>query len=324
VPLNPEDERHAAQIAAGVTGRKRGHDFEKTLAVRMNLLQHPFSPLEISNHLFVGSPEVWLLSYICQRSNLEPPFDVKAFSTGGHATGEGGDAVWLEGGGLLRRAKSDLLLQITKADLKVLYGVSVKTCSKSNPTNAQLYCSTADAFCNLLISIGIEVSHAARIALKMFCGDIGFRPMDLPVSSTTKRANPERWFWEELPGDAQIEWASLLTAHQREITHMLLSKGYKDDPFPSSFVLHQTRKFESWEKAEVAIFTVDELVEFSCSAGGFSTKPYSVRKGRFKDASVIHQAPRFGFVQLQQFGNKQNATQLQFNLQAGYFYKLKM
>jgi hypothetical protein len=69
---------------------------------------------------------------------------------------------------------------------------------------------------------------------------------------------------------------------------------------------------------------VDELVEFSCSAGGFSTKPYSVRKGRFKDASVIHQAPRFGFVQLQQFGNKQNATQLQFNLQAGYFYKLKM
>ena len=323
MPINPENERHAAQIAAGITGRKRGHDFEKILAAKINLLQHSTLPLNISDHLFVGSPEIWLLSFIFQRSNLEPPFDIKAFSTGGHATGEGGDAVLLESGGLLRRAKSDLLIQITKAGVKVFYGVSVKTCSKPTPTNAQLYCSTADAFCNLLVSLGIEVSNAARVALKRFCGDVGFRPTDMNISDTTKRVNPERWFWEELPNDAQLEWADLLTTHQREITHLLLSKGYKDDPFPPSFVLHQTRRFESWEKAEVAIFTVDELVEFSCRAGGFSTTPYFVRKGRFQDAGVVHQAPRFGFVQFQRLGNKQNATQLQFNLQAGYFYRLE-
>ena len=70
------------------------------------------------------------------------------------------------------------------------------------------------------------------------------------------------------------------------------------------------------------MFTVEELIEYSCRNNGFTTTPYTVRKGRFRDPHVTHYAPRFGFVQFQRLGNKQNATQLQFNLQAGYFYKL--
>ena len=56
---------------------------------------------------------------------------------------------------------------------------------------------------------------------------------------------------------------------------------------------------------------------------GFSHKEYSVRKGSFKDPEgVKHQAPRFGIIQMQRGGQKQHPTQLQFNLQAGYFYKI--
>lgn len=321
--IKAKDEKHAAQIEAGVTGRKRGHDFEKLIANRINLLQPPFKPLNISGHLFERPPEISLLSYICHKLSLEPPIEIKAFSTGGHATGEGGDDFLLDGGMILKRAKSDLILQIKSANvLAAVYGVSVKTCSKSSPTNDQLYCSTAEAFCNLLASIEIKVSDTARKALKMFCGDIGFRPMDSPLVSS--RLNSERWFWEELPIEAQQEWASVLTRHQSKITHLLLSKGYKNDPYPPSFVLHQTCKYESWDKVEVALFTIEELVELSCKAGGFSTTSYTVKKGRFKDPSTTHQAPRFGFVQFQRLGNTQNATQLQFNLQAGYFYKLPL
>jgi hypothetical protein len=320
VPTNPKDEKHAAQIAAGITGRKRGHDFEKTLADKINNLPSNFTPSKVSGHLFVGPPEILLMSVVFSKLELKWPFQYKAFSTGGHATGEGGDIVLLESGAALKRAKSDLLLEIIATESRSIFGISVKTCSKRTPTNDQLYCSTADAFCNLLGSIGIEVSNGARIALKMFCGDVGFRPMDIP--HTPGRINVERWFWEELPADAQQEWADLLTRYQKEITYLLLSKGYKNDPYPPSFVLHQTCAFSSWENAEVALFTIDELVNFSCLVGGFSTTPYVVRKGRFKDSTTIHQAPRFGFVQFQRLGNVQNATQLQFNLQAGYFYKL--
>ena len=37
---------------------------------------------------------------------------------------------------------------------------------------------------------------------------------------------------------------------------------------------------------------------------------------------VKHLAPRFGIVQMQRGGQKQHPDQLQFNLEAGYFYKL--
>tara|TARA_R100000808_G_scaffold23266_1_gene51440 strand:- start:49 stop:249 length:201 start_codon:yes stop_codon:yes gene_type:complete len=35
----------------------------------------------------------------------------------------------------------------------------------------------------------------------------------------------------------------------------------------------------------------------------------------------FHEAPRFGIIQMQRGGQKQHPTQLQFNLEAGYFYK---
>lgn len=50
---------------------------------------------------------------------------------------------------------------------------------------------------------------------------------------------------------------------------------------------------------------------------------YAVRKGTYKDPlGVQHEAPRFGIVQMQRGGQKQHPTQLQFNLKAGYFYKI--
>ena len=321
--IEPENEKHAAQIAAGITGRISGHNFEKLLASRINIaFSNGFLPKQDIGHLSVGSPEISLLSYIHKKLNLKVPFEIKAFATGGHATGEGGDTFLLESGLPLLRAKSDLLIQVITASATSVYGVSVKTCSKPSPTNDQLYCSTADAFCRLLATIEIELSNLAKSSLKMFCGDVGFRPMDMPIRA--ERINSERWFWEELPALAQSEWAEVLTKRQDDITRLLLSKGYKDDPFPPYFVLHQTKKFDAWENMEVAIFTIEELVEFSRKAGAFTTTPYYVRKGRFKDALTIHQAPRFGFVQFQRLGNRQNATQLQFNLQAGYFYRLQL
>jgi hypothetical protein len=73
---------------------------------------------------------------------------------------------------------------------------------------------------------------------------------------------------------------------------------------------------------EVAVFTIDELIRYSRSYAGFINKPYFIRKGRFKNDPHQHLAPRFGFIQMQRGGQKQHPTQLQFNLQAGYFYNL--
>ena len=72
----------------------------------------------------------------------------------------------------------------------------------------------------------------------------------------------------------------------------------------------------------MAIYAVNELVALSVRYGGFSTRPYTVKKGRFKADLAIHSAPRFGIVQLQPLGNTQNRNQLQFNLKASYFTKL--
>ncbi len=37
---------------------------------------------------------------------------------------------------------------------------------------------------------------------------------------------------------------------------------------------------------------------------------------------VVHQAPRFGVIQMQRGGQKQHPEQLQFNLEASYFRKI--
>lgn len=319
--LKPRDLIHANQIEAGTVGRRRGHHFEKLFAARVSALSPSIELVDKSGHLYRGRPEELLIFYILNSTNRKRrPKYFRGYALGGHATGEGGDLLLNEDASPILKAKSDILIEIEYEDSVVRHGVSVKTCSKKSPTNDQLFCSTAEAFCDLLVKNDIEVSASARRALRMFCGDSGYTPSDL--GSPSSRLNKERWYWEELPADALAEWEIIFTENQALITTLLLTKGYSNDPIVPEFLLHQTVAYDSIEDVEVALFTIQELVQLSCQFCGFETSEYYVRKGRFKDPTTKHLAPRFGFVQFQRLGNKQNATQLQFNLQAGYFYKL--
>ena len=81
------------------------------------------------------------------------------------------------------------------------------------------------------------------------------------------------------------------------------------------------KKEDNYFSPEVAIYTIDELIQKSRSYNLFSTEPYRINKGSFRDPDgVVHLAPRFGIFQMQRAGNKQHPTQLQFNLKSGYFY----
>ena len=69
-------------------------------------------------------------------------------------------------------------------------------------------------------------------------------------------------------------------------------------------------------------------MKLSKKYSGFTKKLYADRKksrsveDRKLTKGIFHEAPRFGIIQFQRLGNKQNATQLQFNLEAGYFYNI--
>ena len=151
----------------------------------------------------------------------------------------------------------------------------------------------------------------------MFCGDIGYRPSDLIDGKKGDFANPARYYWEQLPTVGRENLEQLFAIHQDAITRLLCESGYKNEHAVPEYLLHKTKKavFSNTEFAEVAIYSIKELVLHSHQLRGFCLRPYG-RKG-------AHKAPRFGIVQMQRMGNKQNPTQLQFNLQAGYFYKLQ-
>ena len=202
-------------------------------------------------------------------------------------------------------------------------GVSTKQCNNQTPTNAQLYFTTARGFVRLLRENQIEVSDKALVALRKFCGDVGFRPLDDEAATRARNIDPRRYFWEEL-GQARKEWEQIFGKHQLLITKLLLQKAYLDDPFVPDFLIHKTRFARDWETTEVAIYAIDELLKLSKQHQGFVTRPYTVRKGAYIDPpGVQHLAPRFGIVQMQRGGQAQHPDQLQFNLEAGYFYKLK-
>ena len=96
-----------------------------------------------------------------------------------------------------------------------------------------------------------------------------------------------------------------------------------EDPFIPEYILHKTKASPSWNQTEVAIYTIDEIVSLSRKYQVFSKRSYSVNKGRHKDPKgVTHETPRFGIIQMQRGGQKQHPEQLQFNLEAGYFYKI--
>jgi len=323
LPLDPIDSTHAAQIQAGILGRKTGHKFEFELAAALNALPGPISPALPTDSVFRAEVAPILAALAVRSLGLEECDRLEAVSLGALATAEEGKN-WLRVNDIeVRACKSDVLLTAyVDAALVSTVGVSVKQCNNPKPTNAQLYFTTAHAFCELLRRNGIAVSVTAERALRQFCGDSGYTPNESPEAVQDRLTDPRRFFWEETDSEGRIELEDLLTQHQDEITRLLLQKAYLDDPFAPELLLHKTRQL-STDPQEYALYTVAELVERSRRYQGFSKKLYSVRKGQYKDPpGVQHEAPRFGIVQMQRGGQKQHPTQLQFNLEAGYFYKI--
>lgn len=324
--LNPIDEIHAAQIQAGVLGRNAGHAFEDTIAAEINNLRYP---VKIENpprsHVSTGDPALTLLAYVSSDLGVETVSAATALSTGALATSESGRK-WLDVNGVsVRRCKSDIVLTIHDAyGEATTVGISTKQCNNPKPTNAQLYFTTARGFSNLLNSNGVAVSDVATNALRQFCGDVGFRPLDNVNTNQGRLSDPRRFFWEEIDDIGRSEWEQLFTERQSDITRLMLQKAYIDDPFIPTYLLHKTRASNSWVETEAAIYSIDELIALSKEYGSFNTRNYSVRKGSYKDPDgVSHLAPRFGVIQMQRGGQAQHPDQLQFNLEAGYFYKLK-
>jgi hypothetical protein len=323
--LIPLDVRHAAQIAAGTLGRKTGHSFEELLAKTINAFPKPIARREKihQGHLFKGEPALNLVNYVMHGMGIEQFGELVALSPGTLATTEKGSKSITVNGRMIGKSKSDILLIGRVKKKEILLGVSTKQCNCKTPTNAQLYFTTAKAFCELLTRIDIRVSHDAVAAMRMFCGDKGFRPLDDAAAVRGRKIDPRRWFWEELPQKGKEELERVVSECQDEITRALLQKAYPDDPFPPTYLIHQTKKFSSVASCEVAIYSIDELIALSHRYGGFNKKRYAVRKGSYPDPKgVSHEAPRFGIVQMQRGGQAQHPTQLQFNLEAGYFYKL--
>jgi len=242
-----------------------------------------------------------------------------AVALGAMATAEEGKK-WMEVHGIpVKACKSDVLLTVVPEDKATrTAGISVKQCNNRTPTNAQLYFTTAHGFCDLLRRNHIPVSRDGEVALKQFCGDPNFVPRDV----AGRRTDPRRYFWEETNEVGRKELERTFGTYQDEITRLLLQKAYLNDPFTPEFLIHKTRQVEEGPP-EYALCTIDDLVTRSRAYQGFCTRPYSVRKGRYRDPpGIVHQAPRFGIVQMQRGGQEQHPTQLQFNLEAGYFYKI--
>lgn len=325
--LKPADEQHALQIQAGVLGRKTGHKFEDDLTEKLISLPLPYEVkcfFGKDEHLFISKPEISVLRYICSRKGIGKLEKIIALSTGALATSEEGKKILEIDGKKVSKCKSDIIVTLKPLGKKeITVGISTKQCSNKNPTNAQLYFTTANRFCGLLRENKIEVSKNAEKALREFCGEKGHRPLDFPNLQAKRKSDPRRFFWEEIDSTGRTELEKLFTEKQDDITRLLLQKAYLDDPFAPDIILHKTKRAESWDKTEIALYTVDELIELSRKYAGFALESYSVRKGSYRDPEGIkHLAPRFGIVQMQRGGQSEHPTQLQFNLKAGYFYKI--
>ena len=147
--LTPNDSRHALQIQAGIAGRIAGHNFETSLAQIINNLPCPISQNPLPEYLINGNPEISIIKKALKVLDWDNCHMVEAIALGSLATAEEGKK-WLEVNGMrVRACKSDILLTLYNNDLKFMetVGVSVKQCSNRTPTNAQLYFTTARAFC---------------------------------------------------------------------------------------------------------------------------------------------------------------------------------
>lgn len=318
-----DDPKLLHQIKTGARGRKRGHAYESNLTSKLNSLAMPFKKTHPNSaYVETGRPELILMNKILNYLNWESCSSIKAFSTGRLATAEDGEKEISINGHSIKSSKSDVIIQLVAENgLSRTIGVSVKQCNNRNPTNAQIYFSTASAFYELIVNSGYHLTENALIAMKQFCGDVGNRPCDDGYRLNRPPVNDQRYFWEEINAEGRKEWEELLTNHQDEITRLLLQKGYKEDPFPPEIILHKTRKTENPDNQELAIFSMDEFIQLSHDYSSFTCSKYRVKKGSHKEPiGVEHLAPKFGVVQMQRGGQKQHPSQLQFNLKAGYFY----
>jgi hypothetical protein len=321
--LDPLNAKHAGQIAAGTTGRNRGHAFEYALSLQIKDLKDSFYIAEKqTGHLLEGDPATELMCYIRGREKLRAKCKI-VYWVGGLATAGKGAELLGSDGLRLRGSKSDIVIIFGTESGDTPIGVSIKTCFNNTPTNDQLFCSTALAFCALMRTHGLEISKQAEIALRMFCGDPGHRPMDVSGATKGRMSTPERWFWEELPARPREELEKLFEFHGHKILSILLRGAYQNDPYPPKYLLHVRHRAKDPKRVPMAIYEISELVELSHRYRKFETKEYMVRKGRFKGDPNIHLAPRFGIVQFQPLGNTQNRNQLQFNLEANYFSKIE-
>jgi len=321
--LIPNNEAHSFQIEAGTVGRKKGHAFERMLTEKINIVDASNIGIRQLSHIETGNPAVLLLGYIQQSYRIEI-IKAKAYWLGGLATARSGDSLCDTGGKVVNKSKTDILVEASTSTNSYRVGISVKTCNNKTPTNDQMFFTTAKAFCQLLINNGIPCSEKAIMGMSMFCGDVGYRPIDTFTKEllSARLSDPSRYYWEELPNEIQSEWEHIFYNYQDEITLILFQKAYKDDPFPPEILLHQTVKYDSFERCRIALFTMEEIVELSRKHSRYILSPYVIRKGRYKAENSIHYAPRFGFIQFQRGGQKQHPTQLQFNLKAGYFNHL--
>jgi len=320
---NTTDSMLLHQIDAGVKGRNKGHSYENELAKRINNIKMPYCKENDREHIIhIGKPEIILLDKILTYIDWDICENIKAYATGKLATLEHGNKEILIEGKSIKSAKSDIILVLSRSNIKRVIGVSVKQCNNKTPTNAQVFFTTATAFYNLLINNDIPLTEKALKAMKQFCGDTGFRPKD-NFDCSNRISSPDRYFWEEIDLTGKEEWEKIFTENQDDITRLLLQKAYSNDPFPPEIILHKTKKALFFEEQEIAIFTMNQFIELSKKYSPFSYNMYRVKKGRYKEPEGIsHQAPRFGVVQMQRGGQKQHPTQLQFNLKAGYFYEL--
>lgn len=329
--LEPINEGHLFQIEAGAEGRLNGHKFEEIVTNELNNIDLMCNEtvLEcIRPNIYYGNPAKALIVHISK--DKEKVIDkFRAYWLGGLATSGKGAELLNEDGVRLKASKSDILLDINYNDgTNEKIGISVKSCSN----NAQMALTTVSVFCEMLRENGICVSKDAEIGLKMFCGEENYRPKDGYTPSDIsnipcdRMARPERWYWEELSDSVKQEWANILTVNQIKITMMLLqcARNYKTDSYKPAYILHECERHIDIDECKVAVMSVEELAMYSKNFDSFGVKSQPVRKGSYKGIDLaIHQYPYFGFVQFQPIGNKQNFSELQFNLKSKYYNKFE-
>lgn len=330
--LEPKDEGHLFQIEAGTEGRLKGHKFEEVVTEELNRMDFVFGNTfveSIKPNVYQGNPANALISYISQDKGKHVN-RLKAYWLGGLATAGTGDNIMNENGEQITGSKSDILVDVVYDDgTDERIGVSAKACSN----NAQMALTTVSVFCGMLRENGINVSEDAEIGMKMFCGEIGYRPEDGYMSKdmsnvpSDRKARPDRWFWEELSDSVKKEWEQVFTENQLKITMLLLqcARTYKTDSYKPTYILHECEKHTDIDDCKVAVMSVEEFAMYSQLFDTFGIKEKRISKGSYKGIDMaIHQYPHFGFIQFQPIGNQQNFSELQFNLKSKYYDKFKL